>query len=76
MFRGSDQVASPDTGRRISQMQMQSFWELGRKPYLDLKFLFSRGIGFILTLTVFLKLDVKHMFMERSPVAIKISLLR
>lgn len=57
MFRGSDQVASPNTGRRISHANI------------------SRPKVLVQHKLFFLNLDVKHMLMERPPVAVKISLL-
>lgn len=64
MFRGSDQVASPN--RRISHENISR-----PKVFVQRRVWLYRNINCFF----FLNLDVKHMLMERPPVAIKISLL-
>lgn len=75
MFTGSDQVASPDTSRRISHANAELLGT-GSQTISRPEVLVHQRDRLHLNINCFLKLDVKHMFMERSPVAIKISLLR
>lgn len=75
MFRGSDQVASPDTGRTISHANAELLGT-GPQTMSRPKVLVQQRVWLHLNINCFLKLDVKHMFMERSPVTIKTSLLR